>query len=230
MNSEVIKKIINDEEFMSKYLDMFLDRFVYQTLEIEGTIDKEERKKQIDDLLNGFNVIMNMSFEKISPFEIQKIGDCVNNDKYSGFRKINVLPGKYANWEPVEPKMIIPELYNLINNYYNVWSERDIFEKEALFHIWFMRIHPFEDGNKRIGKIILNANLLKQNTPPVLIDSEYTEKYYEYINNEDVKGFAHFLKAKSYQEYATLLSYYKVEKNIPINESLVNYFAEQSRH
>ena len=229
MDEEILSKIINDEEFMKKYLYMYLDRFVYQAIEIEGTVEEKERRKQIDNLLEGFKVIMNMPFEKISPFEIADVGDCVNEGRYSGFRKINVMPGKYANWTPAEPDKIIPELYNLLNNYYNVWNERDVFEKEALFHIWFMRIHPFEDGNKRIGKLILNANLLKQNLPPVLIDSEYTEAYYKFINNEDVEGFAKFLKSKSYTEYGTLLSYYKLEKNIPINESIIDYYKGQNR-
>ena len=37
-------------------------------------------------------------------------------------------------------------------------ANRDIYEREALFHIGLMRIHPFEDGNKRTAKIIMNAN------------------------------------------------------------------------
>ena len=38
-----------------------------------------------------------------------------------------------------------------------------IYEREALFHIGLMRIHPFEDGNKRTAKIIMNANFFKKN-------------------------------------------------------------------
>ncbi|MBQ7031790.1 MAG: hypothetical protein IJN13_05470, partial [Bacilli bacterium] len=64
-------------------------------------------------------------------------------------------------------------------------------------------------------------NFVKQNYPPVVITEGETELYYEFINNEDVIGFAKFLKSKSLQELSTMMSYYKVAKKIPITDSVI---------
>ena len=80
-------------------------------------------------------------------------------------------------------------LYALIDNYYNVWNLLDPFLREAMFHINFMRIHPFEDGNKRCAKIILASNLLKSFCAPIIITEEDTKEYYEFINNCDYEVF-----------------------------------------
>ena len=113
-------------------------------------------------------------------------------------------------------------IYSLLDNYYNVWTYRDVYEKEAEFHIMLMRIHPFEDGNKRAAKILMNANFVKQNYPPVIITEGDTELYYKFINNQDVMGFAKFLKERSLQELQTLISYYKVAHKIPITDSVID--------
>lgn len=52
-----------------------------------------------------------------------------------------------------------------------------------------MRIHPFEDGNKRCAKIILASNLLKSFCAPIIITEEDTKEYYEFINNCDYEVF-----------------------------------------
>lgn len=48
---------------------------------------------------------------------------------------------------------------------------RAFYEREAKFHIEFERIHPFEDGNGRTGRIITNAHLLHNNFAPIIITS-----------------------------------------------------------
>ena len=158
-----------------------------------------------------------------SPFDLINVGNIVNKEKgIEGIRKINITAGKYAEWTPIEPSKIYLELYSLFDNYYNLWNIRDKFEREAAFHISLMRIHPFEDGNKRTSKLIMNANLIKQNLPPVIITEDETDNYYNFINNQDISGFAKFLKTKSSQELNSLMSLYKNMRHIPITDSLTD--------
>lgn len=58
----------------------------------------------------------------------------------------------------------------------------------AKFHAEFEQIHPFSDGNGRVGRILLNAMLLAQNLPPAVILQTKKAKYYSSLNNAQLKG------------------------------------------
>lgn len=221
--TDIFEKLLSNEEFREQYFLAYLDRFVYNATDLEKGISSEERKIAIENLLSAFHYLMELDASKLSPVDVSTVGDFVNReDGIEGFRRIEVSAGNYAEWEPVPPRSIYYSIYSLLDNYYNVWTYRDVYEKEAEFHIMLMRIHPFEDGNKRAAKILMNANFVKQNYPPVIITEGDTEKYYNFINNQDVEGFANFLKERSLQELQTLISYYKVAYKIPITDSVID--------
>lgn len=82
-------------------------------------------------------------------------------------------------------------MYYLYN--YN-HDKQDIFTQIAIYHIELERIHPFEDENGRIGRLIMNYELLKNNLPPVVIAKEDKVKYFEFLRNNDSTGLAEWLK------------------------------------
>lgn len=226
--NRIFKKIVANPEFQNIYFTAFLDKFVYAATDLETELSKKSRKQAIEDLLTAFTYLID--FEgKMTPSDFVDVGNIINAvSGIEGFRKINVSAGNYAEWIPIPANKIYYSLYILLDNYYNVWNERDIYEKEAAFHISLMRIHPFEDGNKRVAKLVMDANFVKQNYPPVIITEGETELYYKFINEEDVMGFAKFLKAKSLDELSNIMGYYKTLNKIPITDSLVDEAEEQN--
>lgn len=209
----------NYPEFYETYKKFYMERFIYSSTEIEGIKTKEERTIFVSLMLRAFNEIYN-SNELINPSMIKRVGSIINYEKgLDGFRKINVYAGEYANFTPVAPYQIYPFLYSLLDNYYNVWTNLDPFLREAMFHINFMIIHPFEDGNKRCAKIILASNLLKTYCAPIIITEEDNEEYYNFINNENYDGFAEFLRQRSKIELDTLVSLFKMKYDIPMEET-----------
>lgn len=206
-----------DPNFINVYIKFFLERFLVNMVEIENEKDKSRRERDINNLLKAFNSLDEN--EELSISSIIKVADLINEESgISGIRNINVDPGEYATFTPIKPGLIRNDLMYLLYNYYHT-NYDDIFLKEAEAHIKFMRIHPFEDGNKRCAKIILAHNLLKQNVAPVMITVEDTKQYYDFINNNDYYGFSEFLKQRSKIEHDTMIGLFKLEHNLDINDS-----------
>lgn len=180
------------------------------------------------DNLDAFDYAMGL--EDISATEIVKINNIVNNsnvDKVEGFKKTNNdIFG--ASFTPVDKKMVPREIQKLLFEYKNGFGEEildpnepgisydekvnriyKIFEREAKFHIRFERIHPFNDGNGRTGRILMNYNLLKQGMAPVLITNFMSRDYKKYINDFNVEELAKMLLSSSSQQMTTWVSFAK---------------------
>lgn len=120
-----------------------------------------------------------------------------NINEVDGFRKIQVFI-QGSDHVPPEPEKV-PNLMNYFVYNYN-HDEQDIFTKIAKYHIEFEKIHPFEDGNGRTGRLLLNYEILKNNLPPVVIAKEDRIKYFEFLRNDDSTGLAQWLKQLSLAE------------------------------
>ena len=59
---------------------------------------------------------------------------------------------------------------------------KDIIYAVAEIHSRFEKIHPFSDGNGRIGRLLMNAMLLKKNISPAVIKQKNKRFYYKYLN------------------------------------------------
>ena len=56
------------------------------------------------------------------------------------------------------------------------------------------KIHHFEDGNGRIGRLLINYELIKNNRAPVVINEKDRVKYFELLNNNNVEGLAKWIE------------------------------------
>ncbi|HBR80839.1 MAG: hypothetical protein UX09_C0020G0004 [Candidatus Uhrbacteria bacterium GW2011_GWE2_45_35] len=64
----------------------------------------------------------------------------------------------------------------------------DIINLSAKVHSEFEQIHPFSDGNGRVGRLFMNAMLLKENFAPAIIRQENKRLYYTYLYKAQTKG------------------------------------------
>ena len=99
------------------------------------------------------------------------------------WRRINVrIQG--AKFSPPRMEKIIGEMENWLVEY----QQRDIkgedaFSLAAWMHYEFERIHPFSDGNGRIGRLLLNLHFLKRNWPPVHALPAHRDDYLDALNS-----------------------------------------------
>lgn len=137
--------------------------------------------------------------EKFDERFIKKINETINRDikDTEGYRTVQVFI-QGSEHIPPEPEKI-PNLMNYYVYNYN-HDEQDIFNKISKYHIEFERIHPFEDGNGRTGRLLINYELLKHNLQPVVIAKEDRIKYFEFLRNNDSIGFSQWLQELSIKE------------------------------
>jgi Fic family protein len=64
----------------------------------------------------------------------------------------------------------------------------------AMLHYKFVRIHPFDDGNGRISRLLMNYVLFKNNLPPIVIKTENKRNYLSALNKADSGDIESFIK------------------------------------
>ena len=130
---------------------------------------------------------------------IKKLNETINRDikDTEGYRTVQVFI-RGSEHIPSAPEKIPNLMTYFVYNYNH--DEEDIFTKIARYHIEFEKIHPFEDGNGRTGRLLLNYELLKNDIPPVVISKEERVKYFEFLKNNDSTGLAEWLRSLSTEE------------------------------
>jgi len=127
-----------------------------------------------------------------------------------------VRVGSHLGANPVFVSGLMSEL---VDSYYQ--NETDYFlDKIAYFHAEFESIHPFMDGNGRMGRVLINQQLALSGYPPIIIQSkskntDYYPLFEEYTKTNRYDGFTELfalLLIESLHKRITLLSSSKIIK------------------
>lgn len=86
-----------------------------------------------------------------------------------------------------DPAKVVSLMDDLII-YYHSAADENIVQKIAKFHLTFENIHPFVDGNGRIGRVLNNYILIREGYVPINIKFIDRKKYYDAFKEFDEKG------------------------------------------
>jgi Fic family protein len=105
------------------------------------------------------------------------------DDKIAGRFRSGKEWVRVGNHLGANPKFVHTLLQNLVDEY-NRNKSRHFLDNIARFHAEFETIHPFVDGNGRIGRVLINLQMMNLGLPPIIIQnkSKHTE-YYPLFSN-----------------------------------------------
>ena len=79
------------------------------------------------------------------------------------------------------------------------------------FHVKFERIHPFQDGNGRVGRLIMFKECLKYNIVPFIIEDNLKLFYYRGLKEWDnEKGYLTDICLTAQDKYKAYLDYFRI--------------------
>lgn len=184
-------------------LDRFTVNFTYESNAIEGNsltlkdvalflheniIPRGRELREVYETRNTreANELLFSNKIKITQKDIIKIHSILVRDTGipTGFKRFpNYVLMRHVQTTP--PEKVAQEMQDLIN-FYNLNKGREHPLKLAAdFHGRFERIHPFEDGNGRIGRLLINAILLDNKYPPLIIRKTMRQSYFSALEAND---------------------------------------------
>jgi len=119
------------------------------------------------------------------------------------------LPNEVGGRNTVIPEEVSDKMKELLNKY-NA-KEKINFEDILDFHVKFEKIHPFQDGNGRVGRLIMFKECLKYNIVPFIIEDDLKMFYYRGLAEwETEKGYLRDTCLTAQDRYKAYLDYFRI--------------------
>jgi Fic family protein len=133
--------------------------------------------------------------EAITPDDQPTRKEIFPGDYKSSPNSVRLKNGEiHAYASPEETPILMAELFERLND--SLKSTQHPIITAAWSHHKFVSIHPFDDGNGRVARLLTNYILLRNNYPPIIIKTENKEEYLTVLQKADVgdlEPFIHFL-------------------------------------
>ena len=166
-------------------------RYIFETRTIG--IDNVKESVKVDDIVETINhfsmidrVIDFANYELSEAFikELHKILKTGTSDSRLSWFKVGDYKRRanaVGDIETTLPRLVPQEMKKLVDEYNE--KEKHTFEEIIEFHVNFERIHPFQEGNGRVGRMIAFKECLKNNIVPFIILDSKKMFYYRGLKN-----------------------------------------------
>jgi len=199
--NEIIKRLTKKQ--VKDILDRFTVNFTYESNAIEGNsltlkdvtlilneniVPKDKDLREVYETRNTrevYELLFNKKI-KINMESMINVHSILVKDTgvQTGFKKLpNYILTR--NLKTTSPEKVRKDINDLLEWYEYNKSKKYPLKLATEFHARFERIHPFEDGNGRTGRVLLNAILLNYNYPPLIIRKTSKTAYFSSLEAFD---------------------------------------------
>lgn len=222
--SEIVEQVYNSNAIENSTLTIKETEKILLEMEVDRNVSLREvfeaknlariieyiRQKATSDKLN-IDMVLLLHKMLITNIRDEIAGRFRQKDEY-------VRVGTHIAPAPEHVEDMLEEAFdeyeNDIENFY--------LDKIARFHLEFENIHPFLDGNGRIGRVIINYQLFQLGLPPVIIRFKerkyYYQSFHEYDDKKTAKRMEKILALSLMESLHKRITYLKGNKIIPLAE------------
>ena len=192
-------------------------RYIFET----NTIGVENELLNVDDVIetaNHFRCI-DMIIDNAKPaltekfikglHLILKTGTSDSRKDWFAVGDYKKMPNEVGGMETALPEEVSNKMKTLLSEYNG--KKEKTFEDILDFHVKFERIHPFQDGNGRVGRLIMFKECLKYNIVPFIIEDNLKMFYYRGLKEWSVeKGYLIDTCLTVQNKYKLYLDYFRI--------------------
>lgn len=193
-------------------------RYIFET----NTIGITEEGVRVDDIVETVNhfrcideVIDNATLQLSEKFikslhYILKTGTSDSKLDWFTVGDYKKFPNEVGGRDTTLPEDVDYEMKKLLANYND--NKEKTLEDIIEFHVQFERIHPFQDGNGRIGRLIMLKECLKHNIVPFIIEDDIKMFYYRGLKEWNAeKGYLTDTCLSQQDKFKKYLEYFRIE-------------------
>lgn len=193
-------------------------RFIFET----STLGVTTENTRIDDIMETVNhfrcidYVIDHATDKITETHIKQLHLFLKTNT-SDSRKAWFAVGDYKRLansvgeeETAQPEAVHGQMKSLLSEYNAL--KKVTFDDLLDFHVRFERIHPFQDGNGRVGRLLLFWQCLQTGIVPFIITEDLRLFYYRGIQNwGKINGYLKDTCLTAQDNFKTILDYYKIK-------------------
>lgn len=192
-------------------------RFIFET----NTIGIEKQAVNVDDVVETANhfrcidMVIDDANRALSQAMIKRLHEILKNgtsdsrQDWFAVGEYKKLPNEVGGQETVAPEDVENRMRALLNAY-NAKTRKTL--RDLLdFHVQFESIHPFQDGNGRVGRLILFKECLKNDIVPFIITDDLKMFYYRGIREWKTEpGYLTDTCLTAQDHFKALMDYFRI--------------------
>ena len=180
-----------------------------EVLNVDDVIETANHFRCIDMIIDDACMVLTEKLLKLLHLTL-KNGTSDSRKDWFAVGDYKKMPNEVGGMETTLPEQVSGKIKKLLAEY-NAKEEKSL-EDILDFHVKFERIHPFQDGNGRVGRLIMFKECLKYNIVPFIIEDDLKMFYYRGLKEWDnEKGYLTDTCLTAQDRYKAYLDYFRID-------------------